>query len=66
MILYLAGSWARFLPRMLTMSALMLSVWIEFVCQTGVVYTEIHYHAQYTAIHAITADYEPSTDDDDQ
>ena len=23
------------------------SVWIEFVCQTGVVYTEIHYHAVY-------------------
>lgn len=23
------------------------SVWIEFVCQNGVVYTEIHYHAVY-------------------
>jgi hypothetical protein len=23
------------------------SVWIEFVCQTGVVYSEIHYHAVY-------------------
>jgi hypothetical protein len=23
------------------------SVWIEFVCQNGVVYSEIHYHAVY-------------------